>query len=455
MIALPVLGLWHLWSGAPSAPADRQRSAGFIGFAIGGPLSDGVTPWIATPLLIIAALFGVLLLSGTTIRELPETLYAMFGTRGGQAEYGDYYDDFDEADARYEGAPRTSPTATTTTRGPTPRTSRRRGRARQVRSAHHAGQLPTGRRRHRRHRAHQVAPQEARPGQAGRQTGHRGDRPRGGGPYTLPSLDLLIAGDPPKRRSARQRADGRLDHLRAATVQGRRRGHRLHPWPDRHPLRGGTRPRCEGREDHCAATQHRLRGGHRVCGCWRRYPASPPSASRCPTPTAKWCAWPTFSPRRPPAATTTRWSSAGQGHRRRLHLSQSREDAAPAGGRVHRLRQVELRELDAGLAARPRHPRRGADDPHRPQDGGADALRRHSAPDHPDHHPAQEGGRRAGLAGGGDGAALPGHAGLPGAPHRRLQPEGEIRRHLSPRWAASGCTSRIPTSWRSSTSWPT
>ena len=36
---------------------------------------------------------------------------------------------------------------------------------------------------------------------------------------------------------------------------------------------------------------------------------------------------------------------------------QPREDAAPAGGRLHRLRQVELRQLDAGVAALAGHAR--------------------------------------------------------------------------------------------------
>ena len=99
MIGLPVLGLWHLWSSAPSDPAARQRAGGFVGFAIGGPLSDGLTAWIATPLLIVAALFGVLLLTGTTIREVPGTLNAMFGTRG---RYADGYD-YDEYDDREDG----------------------------------------------------------------------------------------------------------------------------------------------------------------------------------------------------------------------------------------------------------------------------------------------------------------------------------------------------------------
>src|ERR1700754_3648513 len=35
MMALPVLGLWHLWAGSPGSPVGRAHAAGFIGFAIG------------------------------------------------------------------------------------------------------------------------------------------------------------------------------------------------------------------------------------------------------------------------------------------------------------------------------------------------------------------------------------------------------------------------------------
>ncbi|MCW2733777.1 MAG: cell division protein FtsK, partial [Mycobacterium sp.] len=97
MIALPVLGLWHLWSGAPQDSADRQRVAGFVGFAIGGPLSDGLTPWIATPLLIIGVLFGLLLVTGTTIREVPAVVQSIFmgAYRGDTDDDDDYDDDYD------------------------------------------------------------------------------------------------------------------------------------------------------------------------------------------------------------------------------------------------------------------------------------------------------------------------------------------------------------------------
>jgi S-DNA-T family DNA segregation ATPase FtsK/SpoIIIE len=126
MITLPTLGLWHLWAGSPTDPPGRQHAAGFLGFAIGGPLSEGLTEWIAAPLLFIGALFGLLLVTGTTIREVPSTVQRMFSARAfrGDENYGDeqsyaaesedfsdsYYDDpaaykDDEAQAWPSGTP--------------------------------------------------------------------------------------------------------------------------------------------------------------------------------------------------------------------------------------------------------------------------------------------------------------------------------------------------------------
>src|ERR1700742_3207057 len=42
MIALPALGLWHLWSGSPMDPVAREHSARLPGFAIGGARRRGV-----------------------------------------------------------------------------------------------------------------------------------------------------------------------------------------------------------------------------------------------------------------------------------------------------------------------------------------------------------------------------------------------------------------------------
>ena len=193
MISLPTLGLWHLWAGSPGTPAGRQHAAGFIGFAIGGPLSDGVTVWIAAPLLFIGVLFGVLLLSGTTVREVPSTLRAMFGVPGFAAAppadpdndpdddpdddhrdgHRDEYDEYDDEAQAWERAPYgepleddapTIPDSAAFAEGqPDTKPSRRRGRkpARDVAGLDRVVE----------------------------------------GPYTLPALDLLTPGDPPKRRS--------------------------------------------------------------------------------------------------------------------------------------------------------------------------------------------------------------------------------------------------------------
>jgi DNA segregation ATPase FtsK/SpoIIIE, S-DNA-T family len=191
LIALSVLGLRHLWAGSPETPELRARAAGFIGFAIGGPLSDGLTAWIAAPLLFIGALFGLLLLTGTTIREVPDAVRAMFGTRpfgrDDEAEYDDYggesadgadgaaREDFSDGyydDASLDDEPQAWPSA-----------------ASQLPLEDDIPTVP------------EPAVARSRRRSSGKHDTQELDRVVEG-PYTLPPLSLLVAGDPPKKRSA-------------------------------------------------------------------------------------------------------------------------------------------------------------------------------------------------------------------------------------------------------------
>ncbi len=200
LIALSVLGLRHLWSGSPEDPEARRHAAGFIGFAIGGPLSDGLSAWIAAPLLFLGFMFGLLLLTGTTIREVPDAVRAMFGSRFGQrdddyydAYYGDYEGDYEDGFAE-DGVAREDFSDGYYDEGSFDREPQAWPSQQSPDATRFAGddETPTipepaaGKTRRR-------APRKAQTPVVDRVVE---------GPYALPPLSLLVAGDPPKKRSA-------------------------------------------------------------------------------------------------------------------------------------------------------------------------------------------------------------------------------------------------------------
>jgi DNA segregation ATPase FtsK/SpoIIIE, S-DNA-T family len=189
MIGLSVLGLRHLWSGSPEDPELRRRAAGFIGFAIGGPLSEGLTPWIAAPLLFIGFMFGLLLLTGTTIREVPLVMRNMFHTRFVDEDYEDAYDYADEFDDDQPSDELPAEHgAGAVVKEPLPWPAPDAVAASADDPYDEAPTIPEPTARSRRRGAKKAdTPVLDRVVE---------------GPYNLPSLDLLVAGDPPKKRSA-------------------------------------------------------------------------------------------------------------------------------------------------------------------------------------------------------------------------------------------------------------
>src|SRR5699024_4450783 len=69
LLCAAILGIWHVAAGAPVDSAGRADAAGYIGYIAGGPLTAGLTAWLSIPLLVIAGLFGALLVAGVTVRE--------------------------------------------------------------------------------------------------------------------------------------------------------------------------------------------------------------------------------------------------------------------------------------------------------------------------------------------------------------------------------------------------
>ena len=84
-LLLGAAGLIHIAKGTPhpsAGPAAMRAAGGLVGFAVAGPLTAALTPWVAAPLLVLLALFGVLVITGTPLHRIPDRvaqLRAIFG----------------------------------------------------------------------------------------------------------------------------------------------------------------------------------------------------------------------------------------------------------------------------------------------------------------------------------------------------------------------------------------
>jgi S-DNA-T family DNA segregation ATPase FtsK/SpoIIIE len=70
-LGLGALGVLHVLAGRP---ADRSDAGGLTGFLLGEPLANLLTPWLAVPVLVLLAGFGVLVVTATPLHQVPQGL---------------------------------------------------------------------------------------------------------------------------------------------------------------------------------------------------------------------------------------------------------------------------------------------------------------------------------------------------------------------------------------------
>jgi DNA segregation ATPase FtsK/SpoIIIE, S-DNA-T family len=75
-VVLGVLGVIHVLHGTPqpAAPAAMRSAGGWLGWLASAPIVAGVTGYVAAPLLVLLAGFGLLVLTSTPLHQVPERL---------------------------------------------------------------------------------------------------------------------------------------------------------------------------------------------------------------------------------------------------------------------------------------------------------------------------------------------------------------------------------------------
>ncbi|MEU3650312.1 DNA translocase FtsK 4TM domain-containing protein [Lentzea sp. NPDC034063] len=77
LLMIGVLGMFHLIGGLPMDPIERRDAGGALGYLAGGFLAQGLTPWVAGPLLFLIFGYGLLVVTHTPIRQAPERIRSL------------------------------------------------------------------------------------------------------------------------------------------------------------------------------------------------------------------------------------------------------------------------------------------------------------------------------------------------------------------------------------------
>ncbi len=189
LMTLALLGLLHLFSGRPAEHDDMMYAGGWIGWAAGDFLARGVTVWLAIPLLIIALGYGVLVVTGTPVRQIPHRLRS-WGLD--PEEYDEVLAERRALAARRAGLEQEADATTVRLRRPS---RRRQGSG----AGGDTAELPVP-------KADQSAEPKIKPADVPERKTRKVEPALSvirtvEGDYTLPSPDLLTLGEAPKKRS--------------------------------------------------------------------------------------------------------------------------------------------------------------------------------------------------------------------------------------------------------------
>jgi S-DNA-T family DNA segregation ATPase FtsK/SpoIIIE len=77
-LTLSVLGLLDLWANSPTTSAGRAGAGGLVGSLIANPLARGLSAALTVPLLFLLGAFGILVVTATPVRQLPEQIRELF-----------------------------------------------------------------------------------------------------------------------------------------------------------------------------------------------------------------------------------------------------------------------------------------------------------------------------------------------------------------------------------------
>lgn len=105
-VVLAVLGLIHLIAGQPVDLDGRTRAGGFLGYAVGTPLTSGITVWLTVPALVLIGIGGIVMMSRRSAREIVDGVRGYLGLGADVGHYGvvgaDDFADDDYEDAEYD-----------------------------------------------------------------------------------------------------------------------------------------------------------------------------------------------------------------------------------------------------------------------------------------------------------------------------------------------------------------